>query len=87
MRQTKVSVSSSEGLLGRLVCSVPEDLIQEVQRTLLDYRAKTSKRASMSAFVEVAIRELLSRQDVLEVLRRYDASAKRVITKRGKRGL
>jgi hypothetical protein len=41
----------------------------------------------MSAFVEVAIRELLSRQDVLEVLRRYDASAKRVITKRGKRGL
>jgi hypothetical protein len=63
---------------------VPEDLIQEIQRTLLDYRAKTSKRASMSAFVEVAIRELLSRQDVLEVLRRYDASAKRVITRRGK---
>jgi hypothetical protein len=73
MRQTKVS--SSEGILGRLVCSVPEDLIQAVQRTLLD---------SMSAFVEVAIRELLSRQDVLDVLRRYDASAKRVITKRGK---
>lgn len=82
MRQPKVS--TSEGILGRLVCSVPEDLIQAVQRTLLDYRAKTSKRASISAFVEVAIRELLSRQDVLEVLRRYDASAKRVITKRGK---
>jgi hypothetical protein len=85
MRQTKVSIS--EGILGRLVCSVPEDLIQAVERTLLDYRAKTSKRASMSAFVEVAIRELLSRQDVLEVLRRYDASAKRVITKRGKPSL
>jgi hypothetical protein len=83
MRQPKVSVS--EGILGRLVCSVPEDLIQALQRTLLDYRAKTSRRASISAFVEVAIRELLSRQDVVEVLRQYDASAKRVITKRGKR--
>ena len=84
MGQPKVSVSVSEGILGRLVCSVPDELIQQVERVLLDYRAKTSKRASMSAFVEVAVRELLVRSDVLEIMKRYDASAKRVISKRGK---
>lgn len=83
MAKSKISVSKSEGVLGRLVASVPEELLQRVDETLLAFRAKSARRASTSAFVEVALRELLDRSDVLDVLKAYDVSAKRTVERRG----
>lgn len=74
----KASISQS-GKLGRLVASVPEELLLDVEQAVMDYRRSEGKRISTSAIVEVALRELLSKADVTALLCRYDPSGKRTV--------
>lgn len=78
-RAKQISVGVT-GKLGRIVASVPADLLADIDDALAEFHRFTGKRASVSALVEVALRELLGKSDRIGVLRRYGATAKRILT-------
>ncbi len=76
IKQVSVGVNEKPS---RLVASVPAEVLADIDDALADFHRSEGKRASVSAFVEVALRELLGRSDVTSVLRRYGAKAKRTV--------
>lgn len=78
-RAKHVSVGETSKL-GRIVASVPADLLADIDDALAEFHRSEGKRASVSALVEVALRELLAKTDRIGVLRRYGAVAKRIVT-------
>lgn len=68
----------SEGVpaFSRLVSLLPEDLAVELELARANLRAAGLKSSS-SAIVEVALRELLKRRDLAEIVRRHGVRARR----------
>ncbi len=63
--------------------NLPVDVIRSVDRTLYDIRQSTGRKVSTSGFLEVALRELLDRPDVEEILAKHGATARRATPKSG----
>jgi predicted transcriptional regulator len=66
----------SNGYLRRLSMSLPESLVIDVQELALKMR-RSGHRVSFSAFVEVALREMVARDNIVAVMRKYGAGARR----------
>ncbi|HZV79299.1 MAG TPA: hypothetical protein VFF60_06730 [Candidatus Binatus sp.] len=66
----------SNGYLRRLSMSLPESLVIDVQELALRMR-RSGHRVSFSAFVEVALREMVARDNIVAVMRKYGAGARR----------
>ncbi|MBV8171675.1 MAG: hypothetical protein JO219_07075 [Candidatus Eremiobacteraeota bacterium] len=64
------------GYLRRLSMSLPEPLVLDVQELTLKMR-RSGHRVSFSAFVEVALREMMSHDNVISVMRKHGAGARR----------
>jgi hypothetical protein len=66
----------SNGYLRRLSMSLPESLVIDVQELALKMR-RSGHRVSFSAFVEVALREMVAHDNIVAVMRKYGAGARR----------
>jgi hypothetical protein len=77
----QVSVGET-GRLGRIVASVPVDLLADMDEALAKFHRSEGKRTSVSAFIEVALREFIKRSDVTILLKRYGAVAKRIVVEK-----
>ena len=62
--------------LRRLTVNLPESVLIEVDEAILEMR-KQGQRVSFSGMVEIALRELLERNNVASILRKYHAAARR----------
>lgn len=82
MRGKKQVSVGETGRLGRIVASVPVDLLADMDEALAKFHRSEGKRTSVSAFVEVALREFLGKADTTSVLRRYRAVAKRTVVEK-----
>jgi hypothetical protein len=63
--------------LERVAMNLPADVLRSIDRTLYEIRDRSGHKVSSSAFIEVALRELLDRPDVEEILVRHGAKARR----------
>ena len=70
------AIPKSPGDLERRALALPKGVLLDAERALFRLR-EADQRVSLSAFVEVAIRELLARADLAAVLRRHGAKARR----------
>lgn len=67
---------NARAYLRRVSMNLPEDLLINVQELALDMR-RSGKQVSFSALVEVALKELLARNNVISVVHKHGASARR----------
>ena len=74
-RKSTPSATVSDGLERRAL-ALPKGVLLDAERALFRLR-ESGQRVSLSAFIEVAIRELLRRSDLGDLLRRHGASARR----------
>ena len=74
-RKSTPSAAVSDGLERRAL-ALPRGVLLDAERALFRLR-ESGQRVSLSGFVEVAIRELLRRGDLGDVLKRHGAGARR----------
>jgi hypothetical protein len=67
--------------LERVSMNLPSDVLRSIDRTLYEIRDRSGHKVSSSAFIEIALRELLARPDVEEILVRHGAKARRATPK------
>lgn len=72
----KLPAARPKSRYSRVTALIPEELAVEVEHARARLRA-AGARVSLSALIEIALRELLKQRDVSDVLRRHGAKARR----------